>query len=364
MPREIHTALMRRKLSPKRRSADAAPGAVDALVRLEFPRAADDLLALSIDVRAMASRRMEEAAVIEALSESDLIFLMEDSAGAHGLCVLDAGLVAGLIEVQLTGRVSPAKTKPRPATRTDAVVVSDMVDRWIAAAKDGAEEGGFGEALTLSGYIRTNTTMDLRAAALTLDPGAYEMLRIVMSLDGAKEGVLSFFLPPKYGAAALDEADQKDLLRAQLLHLPAEMDAVLTRINLPLSKVMSFAEGETFEVPRGALQALRLESPRGRKITNARLGHLDGFRAVRLQGAEATALPKAAGVAALSAPKSSAVDRLPDLEIDPPATGAGVAGITDTADFGALPDLPPLDDLPDLPDLSDLPELPDIPGLP
>ena len=363
-------SVLRRMLKPPRRPQGAAPGVVEDCVALTFPRAADELVALSLEMRAMTTSHMDLANVLKSLSDHDLIFLMTTETGASGACVLNAGLVSGLTEVQLTGRVSSAPPAERRPTRTDAVVVSDMVDRWISAVQAGAVEGGFQEVLPLHGALRTETILDLRAAALTLDPGAYEMLRIVMSLDGAKEGVLTFFLPRKVGQGLSGSASWEAEKGAQLLDLPAVMDAVLARVHRPLSEVLNFEPGDCVLLPDDAMRSLSLEGERGVAVANARLGQLQGMRAVMVStdrvaqaghGAEdVAALPPRAPLALPDAPDPSAA-ATPDVSGAPAAPEP--QDLPDLPDVSGLPDMPDLPDLPDLPEMPDLPDLPDLPPL-
>ena len=57
---------------------------------------------------------------------------------------VDPGLLSALIEVQTLGQVSPAPPKERVPTRTDSVVVSDMLDRWLTDTSVAAAEQGCG----------------------------------------------------------------------------------------------------------------------------------------------------------------------------------------------------------------------------
>ena len=89
---------------------------------------------MDVSLQAFAAAVKEKGELLEAITQYDLAFLMEAEDGARGLVILDASLVAGIIEVQVSGRVSSAPHRQRPPTRTDGLVVSEIVDRWLATA--------------------------------------------------------------------------------------------------------------------------------------------------------------------------------------------------------------------------------------
>ena len=63
--------------------------AVEAPVRMEVPRAADQSLALQADVRAVTLSAMEQISVVAALGWHDLLSMMTRDARDVGLLVVD-----------------------------------------------------------------------------------------------------------------------------------------------------------------------------------------------------------------------------------------------------------------------------------
>ncbi len=347
---------LRRMLAPRRHAADHAPNAVEQAVRTVFPRVADDLLDLTAAVQVVSSRRSERDDVIQALGNNDLIFLMTRNASPPGICVLDAGLVSALVEVQTTGSVSTATPPERLVTRTDSIIVSGVVDQWIAAIGEAAQEGGFTPALSIFRFLRSPAIMDKRATALTLDPGMFQTLRIAMSLgDGAKDGALTFYVPDGGDAGQSSTSpDRAEALRAQLMDVPATMNAVLARLPIKLSRVLSLNVGDVISVPGQALGDIMLEGKPGQNIARGKLGQLQGARAVRLHSDGSGPAPRPT-----LADLGAAMPKLPRL--------AGMDGVRNSgADPTALPETAPpelaspMPELPDIGDFSDLPELPAI----
>ncbi len=362
---------LKRRLAPPRPVRGVGDGAVEKLLRVEVPRAADQLLAVQADVQAVTVSKLDHAGVVAALGPHDLICLMTRDAVDVGLLVVDLGLLTALIEVQTLGKVTSAPLTERTPTRTDAVVVSDILDKWMTDVSRAADEAGLSADVPFHGYAREHGILGLRAVELTLDPGQYKSMRITISLGGdAKTGALTFFAPASRGGGpTAGEASLGIRLRPALMNAPAEMQAILARVQQPLSKVLGFKLGDVVPVDAKALTRIQLEVSQDVPVVLARLGQVNGFRAVRLTrgamdddnapffgvasggkgtfGAQVT-LPEREEVVASTEALSALPDfpDLPDLQ-DFPADAGGMAD---------LPGLPALGGFPDLPDLPDLPE--------
>ena len=72
---------------------------------------------------------------------------------------------------------------------------------------------------------------------------------------------------------------------------PAQLEAVLHRMTIPLGAVTGLKVGDMIPLPMAAVELLRLEGLGGRKLVFGKLGQSHGHRAVRLsvQDAEAVA---------------------------------------------------------------------------
>ena len=102
-------------------------------------------LALQADVRAVTQSTMEQINVVAALGRHDLLCMMTRDARDVGLLVVDIGLLTALVELQALGQVTSVPAKERAPTRTDAVVVSDMLDKWMADVARAADEAGLAQ---------------------------------------------------------------------------------------------------------------------------------------------------------------------------------------------------------------------------
>jgi flagellar motor switch protein FliM len=71
-------------------------------------------------------------------------------------------------------------------------------------------------------------------------------------------------------------------LAEQLSGAEVRLEAVLTRVSLPLSQVVGLSVGDQLVLNAAALDKISLEGLDGRKMAEGRLGQNRGLRAVRL----------------------------------------------------------------------------------
>ena len=67
---------LRQRLRPSRPVLAAGDGAVEKLLRVEFPRSADQLLALQADVQAVGVNTVDQSQIVGGLSDNHLIMLI------------------------------------------------------------------------------------------------------------------------------------------------------------------------------------------------------------------------------------------------------------------------------------------------
>ena len=63
------------------------------------------------------------------------------------------------------------------------------------------------------------------------------------------------------------------------------LEAVLSRLTLPLSEVMKLTEGMVLALPQAGVDQISLEGCDGRRVAEGRLGQNRGMRAIRLSDA-------------------------------------------------------------------------------
>lgn len=337
--------VLKRKMSATKTPKKAAAVTLDSLMRKTMPRDADAVLSLDLLVNSFTIFALENAELREGIGPNDLIYLLEDKTGARGIAVLDPGLTAAITEVQVAGRVSEKPPPERAPTRTDGIVVGEIVDRWLDSAEVAAAEAGLDSAWPLAGFERQPVSISRREAELLLEPVEFRTIDIALDLGGCgRSGRLRLAAPR---AVALLEQKMKTTaarVRVHLPELPVHFHVVLTRIPMSVSQVRGLAVGDHVPLPEGCLGRVRLETSDGKTIQRGRLGQLEGRRAVRLSE---DGTDEAPGTALSPLPSArtpiAAVPELPDLPGLPEPAGAPEA---------LMPELPDLPELPELPDLT------------
>ena len=74
-----------------------------------------------------------------------------------------------------------------------------------------------------------------------------------------------------------------DALRASVQEAEADLDAVLARMKLPISKIEGFAVGQVVALAGTTVGSVRLIGPGDEEVATARLGQVAGKRAVRIE---------------------------------------------------------------------------------
>lgn len=283
---------IRRKIAFGNRAEPGVQSA-DQGWRLGFARAARDCTGLLVDVVSVQQSRMSLEEVLELPPERSLLALLDGPQAGLGLIILSSELLAALIEMQTTGRVSVTPPLPRRPTRTDAAMVAATIDQALQEMElllqplaDFTWAGGFRYASFLE---------DPRPLGLLLEDQGYSVLRADLSLaEGAREGQLILALPaegrlllPKSEGIAADtlappQPPFTEALAEVAQGVPCLLQGVLARLSLPLQEVMVLQAGAVLGLPEAALDRIQLETPDGKPLARARLGQNRGLRALRL----------------------------------------------------------------------------------
>lgn len=286
-------AVIRRKLSTAAAVAADAPGP-DRALRLALGRAAQAEMALALVVRSLREDGRSLAELLDQTEPGMFLGVLEGRAEALGLMALSQDVLSAVVEHLTTGTITVLAQAPRKPTRIDAAMVMPLIDRMLAEFEAAF---GPGDAVPdwVRGYRYASFLDDARPLGLLLEEGRYRVFRAEVALGpGARTGAILLALPaegptPRGSAAAPSAAEGAAFaagLRGAVLDSPATLEAVLTRLRLPLQAVMGWAEGALVPLPLAQPGNMGLEAPRGRVVARVRLGQCAGARAVRLLPAE------------------------------------------------------------------------------
>lgn len=280
----------------KRGGAEGGPdqAALERVVALSLARAGQDELGASLRLARLRQDRRALAEVVDTLPEPALILVLDDKAG-EGLAaaVIDAALMAGMVEAMTTGTVTPGEAAARRPTRTDAALLAPVIDRAMAALEVAAAEAGL--VALARGFRFASVAEGGRALSLLLEDGFYRLLAVEVDLAaGARLGQLWLALPEARPAVIPKVADSASLrfradLQAQVEGAQVRLEAVLHRLTLSLGQVMALQAGQILALPQADVARIAVEGMDGRPVATARLGRHGSMRALRLtaEGGEA-----------------------------------------------------------------------------
>lgn len=296
--------VIRRKIAAQKAIlAEGGPGA-DRSWRLALARAARDKLTLPLEVQALSLDRRSLAELLELPPDRALIAVLQGPADGLGLLVLSPPVLAAMIEVQTLGKVGNGALAARKPTRTDAAMVAEVLDAalenleiLLAQEADLIWAGGFRYASFLD---------DPRPLGLLLEDVGYRVLTAEVSLGlGARSGAVLLVLPADGRGAqpvaqvALAEAEPQSgpafaqALAEQVEEAGCVLDAVLSRVSLPLNRVLDLKIGELVTLTRAGIDRISFEGLDGRALAEGKLGQHRGMRAIRLSPAETPAQARA-----------------------------------------------------------------------
>lgn len=264
---------LRRKIA-RRSTGQTGQGDADRAFRLSFARAARDVLGLVVALPQIAVARRSLAEVAELPPDRALIALLDRDGDGVGIMVLSAPVLAGLVEHLTTGQITAAPPLPRRPTRTDAAMLSGLIDAALSGLAGGWRYAGMLD--------------DPRPLGLLLDDADHDVVSATVSLaDGAKEGAVLLALPdlPDKAQAPVDAPQADDFpaaLAARVEAAETRMDAVIARLSLPLSRLSGLMAGEVLPLVGAGIDHIRLIGVDGRVLAQGRLGQHRGMRAVRI----------------------------------------------------------------------------------
>ena len=286
--------VIRRKVAAARGDmAEGGPGA-DRGWRLALARAARDQLKAPLEVTMLSQARVGLAEVLEVPPERALVAVLEGPGEGLGMLALSPEVFQAMVEVLTIGRVAPVASAPRKPTRTDAAMLAPMIDGALIDLEAGLAEEA--DLIWAGGWRYASFLEDPRPLGLMLEDFAYRLVTVEVDLAlGARQGRVVLALPAEgrgrkprdkaLGAvsdlAAAERRFAEDMAE-QVSNAQVRLDAVLTRLSLPLSRVVGLAVGDQLVLNAAALDKISLEGLDGRKMAEGRLGQNRGLRAVRL----------------------------------------------------------------------------------
>ncbi|MBU2993006.1 FliM/FliN family flagellar motor switch protein [Octadecabacter sp. 1_MG-2023] len=254
-------------------------------MRRALARAMDETVGLSASVSSVAEEDSEAESLIEDGPDDWIVLGLREgaSAGLSGVFLMDPPLRSALVEMQTMGYLLPVASDQRKVTRTDAVMSVPFADKFLKELAD----AGFGQDDFDMAAFDIGPMEDLRTAGLMMAQGTYRVWRVSIHIAGGDHhGEVLIALRPKVDKAPVSEArggEWATKLRAALEEAHAELDAVLTKFSMPISKIERFEVGQLLTLAGTTVGSVTLTGPAGEAVATARLGQVAGKRAVRTE---------------------------------------------------------------------------------
>jgi len=278
---------LRRKAKMARDEHQSRAMSPQRALRLALEKAADEDLSLALTVASCERTKMDHAGLIAMIPDAMLLILIDGPDGATGVMAMDGAILSSLIEVQTMGRVLPRPTPARPVTRTDAALAAPLVEGVLTRVTGHLLDHP--DRYWACGYRFGAMIEDRRSLGLALtapDYPEYHVFRMPLDIGpGVRMGEALLALPLRPDpavAAAPALADPSRQLQDRVLAAPARLDAVLCRLHMPLSAIRALSVGDVLALPPDAIREISIEVAGARRLATARLGKLDGLRALRL----------------------------------------------------------------------------------
>ncbi|MFP7672532.1 FliM/FliN family flagellar motor switch protein [Marivita sp. S0852] len=220
------------------------------------------------------------------LSDDQLLILLENEAGARGLVALDRSVLTGIIEIQTLGKLTRFPLDDRDFTPTDAAMVAPLLD--AALPRFASMLSLQAEMAHLHGFEFGALVDDIQTAGLTLEADAFQYLVYDIGLeDATRSGRVVFCFPePEKTEQAQKDDPEAGKYESVLQLVPARMQAVLTRIHIPLAKAQALRPGDVLHISPNAITAATLVVEGGHVAAHGKMGQMNGFRAIRIGGQE------------------------------------------------------------------------------
>ncbi|AKS45747.1 flagellar motor switch protein FliM [Octadecabacter temperatus] len=257
-------------------------------MRRALGRAADNAVGLSASVLGISEEAMDAESLIADGPDGWIVLGLRtgDAAGLSGLFLMDQPLRSALIEMQTMGSLLPLAETQRAVTRTDAVMTVPFAANLLAEL--GEVEFGTPD-FNMAAYD-IGPVENLRTAGLVMMQGQYRVWRVTVQLGGGEaQGEMMIALRPQSDNAPQPVEDSNAWstnLRDALDDAPADLDAVLSKMTLPIGKIDAFEVGQVVQLAGTTVGSVTLTGPGGEKVATARLGQVAGKRAVRIEDAQ------------------------------------------------------------------------------
>ncbi len=255
-------------------------------IRLGVSRAFEDELGWRIGVIGVG---LVQSSFEETLAQfnPDCLTLELKSENVVGFIAVDGDTRSAIIEVLTCHSALPRRANNRLVTKVDAALVAPILEKVLANAAVyalGTEIEGWLTGTTLGNLVHHVGHLEAR-----LQPLEYRTVQVSLDFGvGERQGQLFFALlvPQRreVEAAPEDGGELGKQLSSRIRQTSITLEAILHRFNRTGDQISAFSEGDEIvldgaDLARVGIFAASME----RAIGNARLGQINGMKAIRFE---------------------------------------------------------------------------------
>lgn len=276
-------SVLRKMATPKGSAGTVRAVPVARLMRRALERAAQDCIGVPLEVRSVRQSSVKHEDLRDLFAGFGFMALLEGRPAAG--VAIETPVLGGVVEHQTIGTVLPQGAGERPPTRVDAALIAPLLDDALARYSqclETADTSFWGRNYAFGAMVP-----EARTLVLALGEGLYHLFEMEVSLaEGAREGRLVMAFPDHVEPAEEQEVGDaaSETVRQGVLAAHVTLDAVLARVQLPISQLQGLAVGETIPLEAGVLDRTWLVMEEGGVSAQVTLGQMNGARAVRLLG--------------------------------------------------------------------------------
>lgn len=287
-------------------------------LRMAMEKTAATSFSLALTVQTLTRASVDHAGLLKTIPDGVLLLLLDGPDGSVGVMTLDAATLGALIEMQTVGQVLERPLRDRPLTRTDAAMAAPLVDGVLQRASQ--HLANHPDHYWICGYRYGAMMDDRRSLGMALQAPDFHLFRMPVDIaDGLRSGEVMLALPqrmiPERQAHATDSGETSLHLQQRVLDAPVRLEAILCRLSLPLSRISRLAVGDVMPLPAEALRDVMIEGVGRQPVATARLGKLDGMRALRLTDPGNLSAASAGATAGEDSAAAVAAIRSPDAAV-------------------------------------------------
>ena len=282
MTTPTHRQILLQKASVSRRATASSQVPLDKAVQRALSVTARDLWGLVLDVPQIDAKVVLHDACRQVLGDEKLYLTLIAPDKPQGYVVIDADLLACLVESQTIGRVTGAAPEKRDFTNTDAMLSGPFVEEVMQRATMYMDDAP--DADIFGGYVVGARIDDARSVYLTMGEQAYQIVSAKVELSlGLRKGDITLLLPTAPPATKSNDDKPQHMTEEMLLDLNVALDAVLYRLKMPLHQLENLRKGDVLPLPKDAIRKVELTAQTYSVFGAGTLGKVEGARAFRIQ---------------------------------------------------------------------------------